>query len=132
MKQFSKKTILYQIFCGILFAFAANPYLIYNLIPSKFFVVFQIIAVSFLLLTAIKKYCKDDIKKAIELGYFAHNKNFFTIFLFASFETIFLGYLWVKYFLKIQINVYVFILLPTAIAFLVVLFLSFLIRKRGY
>jgi hypothetical protein len=131
MKRFSKRAIWTQIIYGILFSFVANPYLIYNhVIHSKLFVVFQIIFFGLLFLNAVVRYCKEDVSKAIDLGYLRYNKNFFTIFLFTVFEILFLSYLWAKYFLKVDVNPYIFILLPTGIAFLLALLISYLIKKR--
>ena len=132
MKLFSKKTIWLQILYGVLFSFVANPYLIYNFFHSKIFVIIQITFMAFLFINAIIKYCKEDINKAVGLGYFRHNKNFFTIFLFTVVEVLFFSYLYMKYLVKKDLNVYAYILLPSGIAFLVILLVSYLIRKKRF
>ena len=71
MKHFSKKTIWFQVFCGILFTGVANPYLLYKtLIPSNTLVVLVILINSFLLLKSIMRQCKEDVMKAIDLATF--------------------------------------------------------------
>ena len=133
MEKFSKKAILFQIFCGILFTCVANPYLLYKtLFPSKILVVLVIFVNSFLLLKSIIRQCKDDVVKAIALGYFQYNKNFFTIVLGVSFEGLFLSYLYGKYLIKTNVDPFVCILLPTGVLYLVVLLVSYKIRKRGF
>lgn len=131
MKQFSKKTILFQIFCGILFTCVANPYLLYKtLVPSKILVVLVIFVNSFLLLKSIIRQCKDDVVKAIALGYFQYNKNFFVIVLGASFLGLFLSNLYGKYLIKTNVDPFICILLPAIILYLVILLVSYKIRKR--
>ena len=133
MKHFSKKTIWFQVFSGILFTCVANPYLLYKtLFPSKILVVLVIFVNSFLLLKAILRQCKVDVIKAIDLGYFQYNKNFFTIVLGVSFEGLFLSYVYGKYLIKTNVDPFVCILFPTAILYLVVLLASYKIRKRGF
>ncbi len=133
MKHFSKKTIWFQVFCGILFTCVVNPYLLYKtLIPSKTLVVLVILVNSFLLLKSIIPQCKDDVMKAIDLGYLRYNKNFFTIVLGFSFSGFFLSYLYGKYLIEMNIDPFVCFLLPTFILYLVILLVSYKIRKRGF
>ena len=131
MKHFSKKAIWFQIFCGILFTCVSNPYLLYKtLFPSKILFVLVIFVNSFLLLKSIISQCKDDFVKAIDFGYFQYNKNFFTIVLGASFEGFFLSYLYGKYLIKTNVDAFICILLPAIILYLVILLVSYKIRKR--
>lgn len=133
MKKFSKKAIGIQIFCGILFAIVANPYLIFNhFFHSKLMVIVQIIIVSLFSLNIILKSSKEDFNKAYNLNYFRHNKNYFAIFLFSVVEVLFLSYVYMKYLMKKDIDVYIYILLPAGIAFIMIQIVSYLIRKERY
>jgi hypothetical protein len=87
---------------------------------------------STILINAILKSSKEDFKKAFEFDYFLHYRNYFTIFLFASTEAFFLSYLYVKYLMKRDCDPFIYILIPTTIAFITLQIISYLIRKGRY
>jgi hypothetical protein len=133
MRNFSKKIIWIQILCGLLFAIVANPYLVYPLLyHSWILVLLQMIFMSVILINAILKSSREDFKKAFAMNYFLHYRNYFTVFLFALVEALFLSYLYGKYLMKKDLDPVVYIIIPAGVAFIVLQLVSWLIRNGRY
>ena len=131
MKNFTKRTLGFQILYGIMFSILANPYVIKKyFLNNTILMLLQIVIMSFVFLNLIIKSCNEDIKKAKKINYLRYNKNFFTVFLFSIVETLIFTYMYMKYLVKMNVNPYVYILIPSGIAFFVIQFVSYKLRKN--
>jgi hypothetical protein len=130
---FSKKTILFQIFCGLVFTVVANPILLYDTYGKfsyyKVIMYFHTMVMTMLLLRAIIRFSINDYNKAIKKGFFKYFKNYFTIFWASAFEFLLVSYLFSKFILKIDINSSTYLITPIIIAFIVIELFSFYVRN---